>query len=95
MIIILNNEIIFNNIARSVRRWDRRRRFRCLTGVTLHQSHLVAVHALEGNHFGGKVISVYGFLAAVAHRTRQKSVAPADLARRTRVRALKQHITFV
>lgn len=59
------------------------------TSVTLHQSHLVAVHTLQGDHFGGEVISVDGFLASVAHRTRQQPVAPADLARRTRVRALK------
>lgn len=59
------------------------------TGVALHQSYFVAVHTLEGDHFGGEVIPVHRFLATVAHRTGQQPVTSADLARRARVRTLK------
>jgi len=64
-------------------------RCRRSTGVALHQPYFVAVHTLEGDHFGGEVIPVHRFLATVAHRTGQQPVASANLARRARVRTLK------
>jgi len=58
-------------------------------GVTADQSDFVAVHAAQGDEFGGEVVSMDGLLGAVADRARQQAVAPANFARRSGIRALK------
>lgn len=46
----------------------------------LDQANLIAVHALEGHEFGGKVVSMDRLLGAIARGAGQQSIASAGLA---------------
>ena len=63
-----------------------------LAGVTAHQAHLVAVHALERHELRREFIAMHRFLGAVANRARQQAVSPTHPTGGAGVGALKQEV---
>ena len=59
--------------------------------VAADQAGLVAVDAFQSHELGGEMVAVDRFLAAVAHRTRQVTEAPAAVADCLLSNALRRH----
>lgn len=73
----LGNIWLSSGMGWNIGRWwgERHKAWITSAGSTANESYLVAIHTFERDEFCCEVVAMHGFLAAVAHWTREETVA--------------------